>query len=711
MDQKRRLKLKRLLISRKWNIKENRNTVFESGIRGELAVDQEQLSLETLTADSEYSEYHPLLRRIWRARGYSSAEIQEIIYPIEIAYPSAFLFTDMKEAVKLIRQALAKQSKILIFGDYDADGLTATALLSRWFKEKGLQTINLIPDRLRDGYGLTEDQVNLVKSHNPDLVITVDCGSSSLVEVKSLEDSGIKVIVTDHHTADSDEHTASAFINPQREGEDFPLKGLAGVGVAYYLVRALDYPQDPKPLYTTLAAIGTVADVMPLRGVNRRLVVDAICYCDYAPVGIKALTNICRKNKEEFSASFIQFTLAPRLNAAGRLGQADVALSLLLTDDVSEASVLADRLDSLNNDRRELEKKQIRQADEQVESESILDQDRILIAVDESFHPGILGILSARLADQYQMPAICLAVEEDIYRGSARTYGDTDIYAAIASCQDLLLTFGGHSGAAGLSLLKENLSAFSDRIRLYLSQQGDYEPAELSVDLELEGHDLTLDAAHSLQILEPFGEQNPQPLFFLRSAVISEIRTVGDGSHLRLSLLLPERGEVTAIAFRQGDASLLYRVGDVIDIVFNLVSNIWRGNESVNLHIEEMRLSTSTENNSGKQRTVINRSMIAYVFNRLSDFLDVGQDLTFDPLHLAHWLSSDYNRPISSGQLLTILQLFSEAGLGDLRSQRDSNKIFCFIPVDHRIDLKTTDLWRGLYEQGRIEDASQSSLN
>lgn len=704
MDHKQRLKLKRLLLSRRWNIKEGRNTVFESGNTGELAAEQEPLSREAAPAACGYSQYHPLLSRIWKARGYSGAEIQEIIYPIEIDYPSAFLFTDMVAAVGLVQQALEEHSKVLIFGDYDADGLTATALLSRWFREKGLITVNLIPDRLRDGYGLTEDQADLIKSYDPDLVITVDCGSSSLEEVKSLEDSGIKVIVTDHHTAENRIHTASAFINPQREAEDFPLKGLAGVGVAYYLVRALEYPQEPDPLYVTLAAIGTVADVMPLRGVNRRLVVDAICYYNNSPLGVKRLTENCLKSKEDLSASFIQFNLAPRLNAAGRLGQAEIALSLLLTDDEEEAKVLADRLDSLNNERRELERNQIEQADRQVEAEFVLGEDRIIVAAHESFHQGILGILSARLADQYQVPAICLTLEDEVYRGSARTYGDIDIYTAISSCQDLLLTFGGHSGAAGLSMPKENLSAFTDRIQSYLSQQGDFEPAELAVDLELEGQDLTLEAAHSLQVLEPYGEQNPQPLFLLRSAAIAEIRPMGDGSHLRILLELQDRGRFTAVAFRQGDAAILYKAGDLIDVAFYLVSNTWQGIESVNLHIEEMRLSTYAEDEESSP--AISRRLIAHVFNSLAALIDVEQDLIFDPLHLAHWLSSDYNKRISSSQLIIILQLFSEAGLGDLRSLRDKNKIFRFRFADERIDLKTTDLWQELFQQGRITDAS-----
>jgi len=239
-----------------------------------------------------------------------------------------------------------------------------------------------------------------------------------------------------------------------------------------------------------------------------------------------------------------------------------------------------------------------------------------------------------------------------------------------------------------------------------MSKLDDFEPDELSLELELEGQDLTLDAVHALQVMEPFGEQNPQPLFFLRSAVIAEIRAIGDGSHLRMMLELPKQSRVVAVAFRQGDAAMFYSAGDIIDIAFYLVGNTWQGSENVNLHIEEMRLSITADEVPNRQRAVISKPMIAHVYNHLSALLDKEQDLIFDPLHLAHWISSDYNRHISSGQLLTILQLFSEGGLGDLRSLRDRNKRFCFLPVTQRIDLKTTDLWRELYEQGRIVDAS-----
>ena len=457
MEQEQKIQLKKLLLSRNWKVREEPvETDIEVGSAAETSNTDpiNQFGSLDLTWDLPGSlDLHPLLWRVWKARNYTAAEILELIYPVEIVYPEPFILTDMRLAVELIYKALARDSRILIFGDYDTDGLTATALLSRWFRAQGVTTINLIPNRLRDGYGLTMDQVKQILTYEPDLVITVDCGSSSLEEVKLLEDRGIPVIVTDHHTCTSIPHTASAFINPQREGDSFPLAGLAGVGVAYYLLLALEYPSEPNPMYRILAAIGTVADVMPVRGVNRRLIVDAICdYHDYAPIGIKKLAECCRKTDEELSTSLIQFSLAPRLNAAGRLGEAETVLELLLTDDEEEARYLAERLNILNSRRRELEKEQIEQARLQVEAGVVLGRDRIVIVAHESFHPGILGILSARLVDYYQVPVICLALEDGVYRGSARTYGNLDIYSAIESCSDLLLSYGGHEGAAGLSL-------------------------------------------------------------------------------------------------------------------------------------------------------------------------------------------------------------------------------------------------------------------
>ncbi len=704
MEQDDKTSLKKLLLSRNWSLKSGQNAILQgkSGMNGR---DEDIFAPASAYMDS----YHPLLLRLWQARNYSQAEIEEILYPQEISYPDPFLFTEMKKAIDLIEQAVFHRKKILIFGDYDADGLTATALLSRWFRNKGIETINLIPDRLRDGYGLTHEQVDLIKKHKPDLLITVDCGSSSQEEVRLLEESGIQVIVTDHHTVEGEEHTASAFLNPQGEGENFPLQGLAGVGVAYYLIRALEYPKEPDPVYTILAAIGTVADVMPLRGHNRRLMSDAIAFFTaHAPAGIESLLRQGYRADGDLSSASIQFRLAPRLNAAGRLGEAEAGLELLLTDSKEEAKRLSKLLCDLNVRRRELEKEQMEYAQKQIEAELVYGEDRIIIVADESFHPGILGILSARLADQYQMPAICLALEEGIYRGSARTYGDLDIYEAIASCSDLLLTFGGHSGAAGLSLAAEDLPAFKTKMKNYMARFGAYEPADLLVDVEVSGTDLTLAAAHALEILEPYGEQNPQPLLMIKGVQIAEIRRIGDGSHLRLLLELKGGGRVVGLAFRQGAASLLYEAGDIIDLAFYLMKNAWQDSEEVNLHIEEMQLSKKDQ---GGENLALNRSMIAYVYKRLEQLSDKQRDLIFDPSHLAHWLSSNYNEHIYVEQLLLILNLFSEAGLASIRSLGDRNMSLNFNLTKERVDLKATELWQELLSQGRIIDATAAKHN
>ncbi|MDI9461489.1 MAG: single-stranded-DNA-specific exonuclease RecJ [Saccharofermentanales bacterium] len=707
MDQETRAQLKQILLSRKWTLRAQTTAGKRekpSGVDG--LKEQGMSALSAGIDDCGMPVLHPLMHRLWQARDYHDSDILELLFPEEICYPDPFLFTDLRIAVEIIRSVLNGKGKILVFGDYDADGLTATALLLRWFRQREADVISMIPDRLRDGYGLTPDQVSQIIAHNPDLVITVDCGSSSLEEVGLLEANGIRVIVTDHHACTDDPHPASAFINPQREGEGFPLSGLAGVGVAYYLVLGLIYPAEPEPLLTVLAAIGTVADVMPLRGVNRRLVVDAIAaYSKHAPIGIRKLAECCRKAEENLSVELIQFNLAPRLNAAGRLGQAEVALELLLTDLATEAELLAARLNELNNERRELEKEQIEQIRVQVESELVPGHDRIIIAAYEALHPGILGILSARLADHFQLPAICLTLEEGIYRGSGRSYGNFDLYAAIESCQDLLLSFGGHTGAAGLSLAADKLEEFTTRIKAYIARAGDFVPAELIVDLELMPQDLTTEAVQSLELLEPTGEQNPKPLFLLSDARIAEIYRVGDGSHLRIVLEIDGAGRIAGVAFRKGMADLLYSPGDRVDIICYLTSNVWQGVEKVNLQIEELRLARQETKTAQPIR--IERSQIASVYHGLSKLIEPEQELLFDPLHLAHWLSSTYNGSISEQKLIIILQLFAQSGLGSMRQTDHDNWAFSFRATTKRVDLRTTELWQQLEQQGSIANASR----
>ncbi|NLK01572.1 MAG: single-stranded-DNA-specific exonuclease RecJ [Clostridiaceae bacterium] len=705
MDQETRTQLKQILLSRKWTLRVQAPTSEGEDAPGDDGQKEHGSSaLSAVTDICGGPVLHPLMHRLWQARNYCDSDTLELLFPEEICYPDPFLFTDLQIAVEIIRLILDKKGKILIFGDYDADGLTATALLLRWFRQQGADVISMIPDRLRDGYGLTHDQVSQIIAQNLDLVITVDCGSSSLEEVRLLEANGIRVIVTDHHACTDELHPASAFINPQREREGFPLSGLAGVGVAYYLVLGLIYPEEPEPLLTVLAAIGTVADVMPLRGVNRRLIVDAIAvYPEYAPVGIKKLAECCRKAEADLSVELIQFNLAPRLNAAGRLGQAEVALELLLTDLATEAELLAARLNELNNERRELEKEQIEQIRAQVESELVPGHDRIIIAAYDGLHPGILGILSARLADHFQLPAICLTLEEGVFRGSGRSYGNFDLYAAIESCQDLLLSFGGHTGAAGLSLAADKLEEFTTRIKAYIAQAGDFMPAELIVDLELTPQDLTTEAVRSLELLEPTGEQNPKPLFLLSNVRIMDIYRVGDGSHLRIILEINGAGQISGVAFRKGIADLLYSPGDQIDIVCYLTNNVWQGVEKINLQIEELRLAR--QEIKAAQPIRIKRSQIAAVYHGLSKLIEPEQELLFDSLHLAHWLSSNYNGSISEQELIIILQLFAQSGLGSMRQADHDNWVFYFRATTERVDLKTTELWQQLERQGSIADA------
>ena len=451
------------------------------------------------------------------------------------------LLRDMDKAVARIHLAIERGETIAVFGDYDVDGITSTCLLSSYLTQQGAKVIPYIPDRLTEGYSLNTDAITRLRLKGARLLVSVDCGITNLKETDFARGIGMDVIITDHHECKDELPNAAAVVNPHRPDCPYPFKQLAGVGVALKLCLALTPEAERSQTlddYVDLAAIGTVADVMSLTDENRAIV----------SMGLRALSHTCRPGLvmlmrecglegKLISASSIGFTLAPRINAAGRMGCPQVAAQLLMTQSAEDGAALAQTLCDLNRERQLIEQEIFAQCLEILEQRPELSQHAIVLA-GHSWHQGVVGIVASRLSERFSVPAfmICLD-EENRGKGSCRSYGGFNLFKALEECDDLLEGFGGHELAAGFTILNENVDAFRSKMQLLASRWQAEHPcvSTLPVDAVLDDANLiTLESVTDLQHLEPFGTGNPQPTFVLTGASISSITPVGKGRHTRL---------------------------------------------------------------------------------------------------------------------------------------------------------------------------------
>lgn len=510
-----------------------------------------------------------------------------------------FLFRDMTLAVETILAVRKNQGHILVYGDYDCDGLTATTVLTRGLRQLGLSAEPFIPNRFEDGYGLSENGVAMILDKSPDLVITVDCGSSSGEAVNQLMEAGIPVIITDHHQVPPQPDRRPyplAFINPCDPLDTYPFKGLAGVGVALKLVMALNSVAAPEQpglgQFLTLAALGTVADSMPLVDENRTLVqLASLIFSEEAPPGLRALVSINGQPIQPEHAAFFSFGLAPRLNAAGRLGQIDPALSLLLTDDWDEAQELAQVLEALNDTRRSLEKEMETEALSLALREPI-EQYPILILGNLNWNSGIVGIVSAHLVDRLQVPVICFGGLDGMYKGSGRTAGSFDLLSAIRSVESFCLSCGGHRQAVGVSVSPDQFESFKKGLQEYAASHLQEMTGQDQLDLLgwVNSEALTEEICDFLQKGEPYGRENETPLLGLESAVVESCRLVGaDQSHLSLILRCPGGTSIEAIGFRMAPYASWIQPKMTIDVAGTLQIHEWKSRRNLQLVLTDLR--------------------------------------------------------------------------------------------------------------------------
>lgn len=532
-----------------------------------------------------------LVALIAAGRGYSDPmELEELISP-DVSMADPYELCDMARAVDIITDAIYSDQLIAVYGDYDVDGITATALLYSYLKNRGARVIYAIPDREKDGYGINTAAVDRLHSMNAELIITVDNGIAALREIEYAKSLGMRVVVTDHHLPGSELPSADAVIDPHRPDDASEFKEICGVMVAFKLVSALEGKSPEEMLYEfgDLVAVGTVADVMPLVDENRSAVREGLgIMAQGGRLGLSALLRAAGVELHELTASKLAFAVAPRLNAAGRMGDAARAVELLLTDDDETANGLAGVLCSENIRRQSLEKQIFSEAVNTVEKKGYR-HNRVIVVEGENWHGGVVGIVAARLCEKYGRPVIVLSVTDGIANGSARSIAGFSIYDAIASCSYLLSKFGGHEMAAGLTLYAGSINDFRRAINEYAGDLDRVYP-ELRLDCKLNPSALSVDLADELKVLEPFGTGNPMPLFGVFKVTLQKISPVGGGKHLRLTFTR-DGVSFTAMLFGTSPAAFAYDVGDTVDLAVTVDTNEYNGAVSLTVNIKDMRLS------------------------------------------------------------------------------------------------------------------------
>jgi len=542
------------------------------------------------------------LAQVMINRGLKTADhIYAFLNPSIEKLSDPFDLPDMPKAVGRITQARQRHERILICGDYDADGVSATAILMETFRMLGIDADFFIPHRIEHGYGFGPAGIERAKAVGASLIVTVDCGISAFDTVDAARSAGIDVIVTDHHEAVTDDTgqdsryrlpAAAAVVNPKLLPDDIQLKGLCGAGVAFKMAQALfDNRLDAVAHLFDLAAIGTSADVVPLVGDNRIFVREGLnlIRSNQRP-GIQALREAAGLKPDYFKPSFLPYILIPRINAAGRVDDASCVVRLLMTTDRSEAAELAQRLQSLNQKRQEIEEGVMSQAMEQLALRE--DDFGPIVLAGDGWHPGVLGIVASRLADQYYRPVLVFSVDDGMAKGSARSIPSFNIHQALSDCGDLLARFGGHRQAAGLGLAADRLGALHSRLAGIMAQtltQDDF-VRMIEIDAAVRISDITFPLIDELSRMEPFGFGNAEPLFGCRNLEPSRARIVGN-KHLKMYLRQNGRG-VDSIGFDFGSYLEMVESAPRIDAAFLPVLNEWEGGRSVQLNLRAIRPSS-----------------------------------------------------------------------------------------------------------------------
>lgn len=589
-----------------------------------------------------------------------------------------FLLKDMDKAAARITRAVDNMEKIAVYGDYDADGVTSTAMLYSYLETRGADVIFYIPQREGEGYGMNIGAVEYLKEQGVSLIVTVDNGISSVQEVARANELGIDVVVTDHHRPQELLPDAVAVVDAYRPDDTSPYKHFSGVGIAFKLLMALEDGagdvEDLLEAYSDLAAIGTIGDIVPLTGENRTLIragLERLSQSDRP--GVQALLENAGIAGKALTSTNVAFTLVPRINATGRMGAPERAVRLLISGYEEEAKVLSEEICADNEERRRVEAEIAEAAFADIEAKGYM-KDRVVVVDGENWHHGVIGIVASRVTERCGKPCMIISRGETEAKGSGRSIEGFSLFEAICACGDLLIKFGGHPMAAGITLKPENIEAFRRRINQYAAEHFPQMPTQtVTLDCKLNPAALSVSMAQSLTQLEPFGNGNPQPVFGLFNMELSNVTPVGGGGHLRLTL--EKNGAViTAMRFNTKPEELPYHIGDKIDLAVQLEAREFRGQPSLTVIVRDMKFAAfNTEKNiaslasfekwqrgevlsaEDKNRLYPDRACLAAIYRALRTVNGKETDQVR--------FVSQFGKDMTLGLFKTVLLVFEERGL------------------------------------------------
>ena len=647
--------------------------------------------------------FSPLTAMVLAARGIETPQAANTYLGCEQPLCDPFLMEDMALAAGRIALALDRGEKIAVFGDYDVDGITATCLLTDFLRSLGGDCVPYIPGRLEEGYGLNPIAIRQLHSEGVKLIVTVDCGITALEEALLCQSLGIDLVITDHHECKDTLPQAIAVVDPHRPDCRYPHKDLSGVGVAFKLASAIcGSQQEVLAGYADMVCLGTVADVMPLVGENRVFVSQGLTMLQNTQrPGLAALMEQSGCARESLTATTVGYTLAPRINAAGRMGQIDLALQLFLTKDPQVGHDMAAALCELNRQRQGVEQEIYRQAVDMLPEGELPEA---IVLADESWHQGVVGIVASRISEEYCCPAFLICLDGDHGKASSRSYGGFNLFSSLSRLSHLLESYGGHELAAGFTIHKDKIVEFRQAIcdlarEHYLS---DLPRTVLSADCDVPPELLTIGSIDSLSQLEPCGNGCPRSVLVLKNAVIDRLNTVGSGRHLRLRLKAG-RHFFQGIWFAAASEQRCMTVGDLVDVAFEPTVNEFKGDRSVQLNIQDIRpackaecsmdtslytaLKANTLTPQDKKMLLPDRTALGLVWRYIAEA--PGGILRESAPSLCRKLVRRSGQPMALSQLLTCLDIFSEAGLLDVQRRHKYLKLTA-LPRRDKADLHAT---------------------
>ena len=661
---------------------------------------------DKLTANnlSEKFNIDPFIAYLLVARGIDSELAFSEFVSESVKLVSPFDFKDMKEAAETVNNSIRNKEKICIFGDYDCDGVTSTAILLSFLKKEGADVFHYIPSREGEGYGLNFSAIDEIKSKNTSLIITVDNGISAIDEAQYIYSLGMKLVVTDHHQVGDSLPKAEAVVNPHRVDNNLAFRDYCGAGVAFKLICAIKENSIAELVdeYIDLVAIGTIGDVVPLVDENRVFVREGLKKINYSPRNAVKAFKAVNSHEKIYSANDIAFQLCPKINAVGRMSHADAALDFLLSENYQECCEKFNQLIGENSNRQAEEKSILDDVFYKIEADESLVSNRVIVISGMGYHQGVVGIVASHIVEKYSKPAIIIGIDENgVARGSARSVEGFNIFEAIGSCSEDIIQYGGHPLAAGVTLEKDNIATFTKHINEYALENFDIMPPQkLTIDCKLSPFYLNLDLVNNLKILEPYGASNPQAVFEIERMKLISVSPMSEGKHIKLEL--ERRGRIIRVVkFSSPFNEFPYSSGDYLDIALKVSDNLYNGKHYLSIQALDIRLSGSDDERYFKekneyelylqtgraeQKLYPQRNVSGDIYRFLS--ARGGYEYGFDNLYFR------INSLASYAQMMFSLKAFEQSGLITITGEK-----IRLNPVHQKVNLEETEILKTLKEK------------